>query len=98
VPAPAAAPPLPAAGGAAVQRLEQRHALKVDCEIGDGRQQAGGRGGARGHLVSIVSPISGGGAHPVFADDAGREEAVAAAAQQVLLCRFFDQVSPVVVQ
>lgn len=42
-----------------------------------------------------MSPVSGGGAG--FADDAGRQEAVVAAAQKVLLSSCLDQVGPTVV-
>ena len=98
VPAAATAPPLPAAGEA-VQWLLVWHALKLHREVGDGRQPAGGRRGAGRHLVSIVSLVSGGGgAHPIFADDTGRQCTTVAAAQQVLLGRGFDQISPAVVQ
>lgn len=99
VSAPTTAPPLPAAGGA-VQWLLQCHALELHHEVGDGRQQARGWGwgGARGHLVAIVSPVSGRGAHPIFADDAGRQQSVIAAAQKVLLGRCLNQVGPAVMQ
>lgn len=93
--APAAAAPLPAVA----QRLLQRHALELRHEIGDGRQQAGGgRRGARSRLVSVVAPVSGGGAKPVLADDAVCQQAGVAAAQRVLLRRRLDQVGPAVVQ
>lgn len=95
---PTTAPSLSAAGGT-VWWLLQRHALKLHHEIGNRRQHAGrGWGGAWGHLVSIVSPISGGGAHPVFTDYTRRQEAVFAAAQQVLLGSSLDQVGPVVAE
>lgn len=93
---PTAAPSLPAAAGA-VQALFQRHAFEFHQEVGDRREHRGGGGAAGRHLLSVMSPVSGGGAD--FAGHARGQEAVAAAAaQEVPLGGCLDQVGPPVVQ